>query len=140
MSLIAGDVAAVNASVEAGKTAADFAYIDSIVIPNIHPDVFPAIRGMNIIENPDALGIVESYSVASLIEGADASVKAADIQLIEIRLAMALGGKAFYTLTGSVADVTSAVEAGEKVIKEKGLLTNAVVIPGPRNEIYHEVL
>ena len=37
----------------------------------------------------ESLGIVESYSVASLIEGADAAVKAATVKLIEVRLAMA---------------------------------------------------
>jgi microcompartment protein CcmL/EutN len=50
--------------------------------------------------------------VASLIEGADAAVKAANVELIEIRLAMALGGKAFVTMTGNVAAVQSAVDAG----------------------------
>ncbi len=79
--------------------------IDSFVIPNLHESVFPAIAGATKIEALEALGIVESFSVASLIEGADAAVKAANVQLIEIRLAMALGGKAFVTLTGNVAAV-----------------------------------
>ena len=64
------------------------------------------------METLEALGIVESFSVASLIEGADAAVKTANVELIEIRLAMALGGKAFVTLTGDVAAVESAVDAG----------------------------
>src|ERR1035437_8968910 len=45
------------------------------------------------VEALEALGIVESFSVTSLIEGADAAVKTANVQLIEIRLAMALGGE-----------------------------------------------
>ena len=85
--------------------------IDSFVIPNLHESVFPAIAGTSKVEELEALGIVESFSVASLIEGADAAVKAANVQLIEIRLAMALGGKAFVTMTGDVAAVQSAVEA-----------------------------
>ena len=83
------------------------------------------------METLDALGIVESFSVASLIEGADAAVKAANVQLIEIRLAMALGGKAFVTLTGNVAAVQSAVDAGAQVVGQKGMLVNKVVIPHP---------
>ncbi len=140
ITLICGAVGAVKASIEAGRRAADFALVDSIIIPNVHESIFPAIRGMNIIENPDALGIVESFSVASLIEGADAAVKAAQVQMIEIRLAMALGGKAFFTVTGTVADVKAAVEAAKNYISAQGLLVNAVVIPGPRNEIYREIL
>jgi microcompartment protein CcmL/EutN len=88
----------------------------------------------------ESLGIIESFSVASLIEGADAAVKAANVQLIEIRLAMALGGKAFCTITGEVAAVRSAVDAGAKVIGDKGLLVNKVVIPQPRKELMSEMI
>ena len=48
---------------------------------------------------------MESFSVASLIEGRTRRSKAANVRLIEVRLAMALGGKAFVTLTGNVAAV-----------------------------------
>ncbi|MBP7654170.1 BMC domain-containing protein [Candidatus Dependentiae bacterium] len=140
ITLVCGEVGAVKASVETGIRTSDFAFVDSIIIPNIHESVFPAIRGLNTIENPDALGIVESFSISSLIEGADAAVKAAQVELIEIRLAMALGGKAFFTVTGTVADVKAGVESAKTVIGEKGLLVNAVVIPGPRPEIYRELL
>ena len=140
MVMVRGDVAAVQASVSAGKRAGNFSVIDSFVIPNLHGDVFPAIAGSNKIEAMDALGILESFSVASLIEGADAAVKAANVRLLEIRLAMALGGKAFVTLTGSVADVESAIEAGARVVGARGLLVNKVVIPHPRPELLREVI
>ncbi|HPO56889.1 MAG TPA: BMC domain-containing protein, partial [Ignavibacteriaceae bacterium] len=76
----------------------------------------------------------------SMIEAADAAVKAANVQLIEVRLAMALGGKAFCTLTGEVAAVRSAVDAGAYVIEQKGLLVNKVVIPQPRQELLSEMI
>ena len=88
----------------------------------------------------EALGILESFSVASLIEGADAAVKSSNVKIIEIRLAMALGGKAFCTLTGEVAAVTSAVDSGAKVIADKGLLVNKVVIAQPRQELLSEMI
>ncbi len=140
MVLVAGDVAAVTASVEAGTHVGRHSLIDSFVIPNVHESIAPAISGLNKIETMEALGIIESFSVASLIEGADAAVKTAAVQLIEIRLAMALGGKAFATLTGSVAAVTSAVEAGAAVVAAKGLLTNKVVIARPRPELLQEMI
>ena len=61
-------------------------------------------------------------------------------QMIEIRLAMALGGKAFCTLTGDVAAVTSAVDAGARIIGEKGLLVNKVVIPNACQELLDEMV
>src|SRR5436189_254709 len=114
--------------------------IDSFVIPNLHEAVFPAIAGSTKVETLEALGILESFSVASLIEGADAAVKAANVQLIEIRLAMALGGKAFVTLTGNVAAVQSAIDAGAQVVGQKGMLVNKVVIPSRRAELLTEMI
>jgi microcompartment protein CcmL/EutN len=138
--LVRGDTAGVQASVEAGRQAGNFSIIDTFVIPNVHESVFPAISGTAKIEQLGALGIIESFSVAALIEGADMAAKAAKVRLIEIRLAMALGGKAFVTLTGSVAAVRSAVDAGAEVVARRGLLVNKVVIPQPRPELLNEMI
>ena len=140
MVMIRGDVAAVQSAVAAGSQAGGFSVIDTFVIPNLHESVFPAISGAAKVERLEALGILESFSVASLIEGADAAVKAANVELIELRLAMALGGKAYVTLTGSVSAVTSAIEAGARVVAQKGLLVNKVVLPNPRPELLGDTI
>ncbi|MBK7930831.1 MAG: BMC domain-containing protein [Bryobacterales bacterium] len=140
MVMVRGDVAAVQASVSAGIGSGHFSVIDSFVIPNLHESVFPAISGASKVETLEALGIVESFSVASLIEGADAAVKTANVELIEIRLAMALGGKAFATMTGDVAAVQSAVDAAAAVVGQRGMLVNKVVIPHPRPELLNEMI
>jgi microcompartment protein CcmL/EutN len=140
MVMIGGEIAAVSAGVEAGIEAGRGCVIDTFTLANVHPAVFPAIGGAAPREPLQALGIIEAFSVASLVEAADAAVKAANIRLIEIRLAMALGGKAFVTLTGDVAAVQAAVDAGAAVVADKGLLVNRVVIPSPRNELLSEMI
>lgn len=140
MVLVRGDVAACTASVAAGEAVARETTADSIVIPNLHDDVFPAIAQSAVIDEVAALGVIEAFNVATLIEGADAAVKAAEVRLLEIRLAMALGGKAFCVLSGEVAAVRAAVEAGKMVIGEKGLLTNWAVIPAPNAALVKELL
>lgn len=140
MVLVRGDVAAVDSSVKAGIGSGHFSVIDSFVIPNVHESIFPAISGASKVEALEALGIVESFSVASLIEGADAAVKTANVELIEIRLAMALGGKAFATMTGDVAAVQAAVDAAAAVVGQRGMLVNKVVIPHPRPELLNEMI
>jgi microcompartment protein CcmL/EutN len=140
MVMVRGEVGAVEAAVSAGTGTNRFSIIDSFVIPNLHETVFPALSGGTKVETLEALGILESFSVASLIEGADAAVKAANVQLIEIRLAMALGGKAFMTLTGDVSSVQSAIEAGAQIVGQKGMLVNKVVIPHPRPELLNEMI
>ncbi len=138
--MVRGDVAAVQASVEAGSRMGDFSVIDTFVIPNLHESIFPAIAGTRKAVALEALGIIEAFSVASLIEGADAMAKAANVTLVELRLAMALGGKAFASCTGSVAAVRAAVDAGANKIAAKGLLVNKVVIPQPRQELLDEMI
>ena len=140
MVLVRGDTAAVETAVEAGSEAGDASVIDTFVIPNVHEAIFPAISGATKVETLEALGIIESFSVASLIEGADAMAKAAKVTLVELRLAMALGGKAFASCTGSVAAVSAAVDAGASIIANKGLLVNKVVIPQPRDELLNEMI
>jgi len=138
--LISGEVGSVNSAVEAGANKAAHALVDSFVIANIHPEVFPAIEGTVVVEELEALGVIESFSVSALIEAADAAVKAGSVKLIEIRLAMALGGKAFVTMTGSVAAAETAVAAGAAVAAKKGLLVEKVVIPQPRKELLREMI
>jgi len=138
MVLISGDVDAVNAAIETGIAVAAHTVVDHFIIPNIHPEVFPAINGVASLPKIEALGIIEGFSVASIIEAADAAVKAAKIELINVHLAMAIGGKGFVTLTGEVGAVQAAVEAGAAIIQKKGLLVEKVVIPSPREEIIIE--
>lgn len=140
MTLIGGDVAAVSSAVLHAVDTIGFGVIDYFIIPNVHPSIFPAISGQNNVQMLESLGIVESYSVASLIEAADAAVKSANVTLIEVRLAMAIGGKAFFTVTGEVAAVTSAVETGAAIVSQKGLLVNKVVIANPRPELLSEMI
>jgi microcompartment protein CcmL/EutN len=138
--LVGGEVAAVEASLAAGVKAGCGAVIDSCLIPNLDPAIFPALSGTVILQAYGALGLIESFSVAALIEGADAAVKAASVQLLEIRMAMALGGKAFLKLSGEVAAVEAAVEAGAALVARRGLLVNKVVIPAPARELYADSL
>jgi len=140
MVLVRGSVADVEAAVLAGQSMGDFSLVDTFVIPNVHESLFPALSGISRADALESLGILEAFSVASLIEGADAMAKAANVHLIEVRLAMALGGKAFATITGSVSAVRSALEAGAQAVSRKGLLVNKVLIPNPRPELLHEMI
>ena len=140
MVLIGGDVDAVNSSIEAGLEAAAHTTVDHFVIANLHPSVFPALSGVSHLPDLKSLGVIETFSVASVIEAADAAVKATPVQLITINLAMAIGGKGWVSMTGDVASVQEAVEVGAEVIARKGLLVEKVVIPAPRPDIVAEFI
>ena len=140
MVLVAGSASAVESAVASGRDAANGCLIDSFVIPQVHADVLAALGRSNITPPEGALGVLESFSVATLLRAADVVAKAANVQLLEIRLAMALGGKAFFTLSGDVASVQAAVAAGREVIAEAGMLVNAVVLPRPHPDVYRELV
>lgn len=139
--LVGGETAAVQAAVEAAEGAASGTLIQQLVIPNLHADVFSAL-GRTAPPPPaeGALGVLESFNVAALIEGADAAAKAADVKLIELRVAMALGGKAFVTMVGDVGAVQASMAAGRRVVSAAGVLVNAVVIPRPHPDVYRELV
>jgi microcompartment protein CcmL/EutN len=135
IAIVHGDVAAVQDSVSVGERTAEEYLVDSIVIANVSPQVFPAITGTTMPDRIRALGIMESFSMATMIIAADAVLKAADLEPLELRLGNGLGGKAYFTFTGDVAAVQTGVEAGMSVSEEKGLMVNAEVIPSPSDRL-----
>ena len=140
MVMVSGDVDSVERASEVGKEVAGEFLVDDFVIPNVHSSIFAAITATTVIKHVDSLGIIETFSVASSIMAADAGVKAADVQIIEIRCATGLGGKSFLYLTGDVDSVKAAVEAGIDVLEGSGLVLSHVVIPSPTDEICRSIL
>jgi microcompartment protein CcmL/EutN len=125
-----GDVASTRAAVNAGLAMAEGAIVDHFLIPNISPEVISALSCTNEHTPGGAVGVIETYSAASAVVAADTAVKSARVNLIEVRLAMGLGGKAICLLSGDIAAVQSAVAAGSEAVGDSGLLVRKVVIPG----------
>jgi microcompartment protein CcmL/EutN len=140
MVLVSGDVDSVERAREVGKEVAGEFLVDDFVIPNVHSSVFPALTATTRIHDIDSLGVIETFSVASSIMAADAAVKAADVDIIEIRCATGLGGKSFLYLTGDVASMNSAVQAGIEILQNTGLILSYVIIPSPSKAITRCIL
>ena len=130
---------AVSASVNAGRETHADALVDWFIIPNIHRDVIGALAGATGITERGALGIIETFSAASIVVASDAAVKAADVQLLDVRVALGLGGKGYALMTGDVAAVNAAVEAGSTAAAESGLLVSKVVIPSPAETVFEQI-
>jgi microcompartment protein CcmL/EutN len=140
MVLITGDVSSVEASLKRGIEIGGDVVVDTLFIPHVHPQVFPAILGAAEVESLRALGVVETFTVASSILAADAAAKAAGVTLLEIRLAKGLGGKGFFTMTGEVFEVQASMDAALKVAKSGGNLVRSVVIPRPHEKLGETIL
>ena len=138
--LFYGDVAAVNASLDAGAAVIDAHLVDSVVIPRIHPQVIQAISLSTAPDGVNAVGVMEFFSVTAAVYAADAAAKAADVTLLDVRLGVGIGGKSFAVLTGEVAAVEEAVRCGMAAGEEKGLAVTSTIIPSPRKEIFDTLL
>jgi len=132
--LVSGDEQSVRDSMEEGVEIAGGYLVDRLLIPNLHEQVIPALIAAGPVTDLDAVGVIETFSVATTIVASDAACKAAEIELIEIRLGTGLGGKAFVTLTGEQHMVEAAITAGIDAI-ESGYLLRSEVIPSPHKDL-----
>ncbi|WP_420641679.1 BMC domain-containing protein [Candidatus Leptofilum sp.] len=135
--LVAGDVASVEEAFAAGKEVGPGALADCLFLPNVHPTVVMALGGQRQAAQEDALGIVETTSVATAIRVADAGVKGAEVSLLQLRLADGLGGKGLVYFHGLVADVETAVAIGTDVAHNH--LVRHMVIPQLHAEMWDNV-
>ncbi|MCD6413099.1 MAG: BMC domain-containing protein [Elusimicrobia bacterium] len=138
--LVTGLLSDVQSSIDKGIDIAGKFLVDMLVIPNIHPEVVKAIRGVTEVKDIEALGSVETMTVATCIVAADAARKRADVRLIEVRLAMGLGGKSFFTATGEVGAVRTAVNAAVKSVEGLGIIINKIVIPKVHKDLYRALM
>lgn len=140
MAIVHGDIAAVEDSVNVGVRTAGEYCVDYITIANVDPQVFPAITGSSMPDKISSLGIMESFSVSTMIIAADAVLKSADLTAIDLRLGNALGGKAYFTFTGEIGAVETGIAAGKAVAEEKGFLVNAEYISSPSEKLIASIL
>jgi microcompartment protein CcmL/EutN len=127
--LIGGEVAHVEECLASGRETGGAAVLDVVFLPQVHPDVVEAIRGGRTPDAEDALGVIETETVAAAIQAADAGVKGAKARLVEVRLADGLGGKGLVLFSGVVSAVEAAVEQGRDSLERPDLLVRDVVIP-----------
>lgn len=135
--LVAGDVASVEEAVAAGRETGQAALRDTLFLPNVHPAVVAALSGQRQIAAEDALGIIETQTVASAIQAADAGVKGAEVSLLQLRLADGLGGKGLVFFHGLVADVETAVALSAAIARTQ--LVRQMVIPQLHAEMWQNV-
>jgi len=80
-----------------------------------------------------AIGILETKGFVPLLEGADAAVKAANVDLVEWR---PIGsGYVSFVIEGEVAAVRSAIEAARSAAAAAGEVVSETVIPRPVDEL-----
>lgn len=132
--LFGGDVAAVGESLEAAREAAGSLLVDELFLPYAHAGLLAAVDGAVVVEPGESVGIVEMSTVAATLQAADVALKATEVSVLRLHLAIGIGGKGYFTLAGGLADVEAALEA----VREAARLDRVVgieLIPRPHLEV-----
>ena len=140
IAIITGDLSAVKAAVDAAVTTYEDKCIDSFVLGNPHESLFPAMYGTTQVEGISALGILETYDAASIIEAADQAAKTAIVDVIELRIAKGMCGKSYMLLTGEVSAVEASIEKAKEFVAEKGMYLDSSVIAHPDKRMMDSLL
>lgn len=127
--LAGGLTADVEEALEAGREVAGTSLVDVVFLADVHPDVVASIAGERREDGGEALGVIETATVAATIDAADAGVKGARVTIRDLRLADELGGKGYVLFGGEVAEVEAAVAYGVARTKASGHEATHVVIP-----------
>ena len=138
--LFTGDLGAINACIGLARKEYSTNLIDSFILGNPHNDIFAAIYKTSEIKELGALGILETFSVASIIVAADEAAKTSLVDLIEIRIANGMCGKSYLMLTGDVAAVEAAISKAKSSAGKDGMLLDSVVIANPDKDLSKYIL
>jgi microcompartment protein CcmL/EutN len=132
--IFGGDIEATLESIETGRSVAGSDIIDELFLPGAHLALLPAIDRAIVAEAGEAIAIVETGTVAAAILAADAALKAVDVSVLKMRLALGVGGKGWFTLAGDLAAIEAAVDAVRASVRADRLVA-VEIIPRPHAEL-----
>jgi microcompartment protein CcmL/EutN len=132
--LLHGDVAAAEEASRSARAVASSRLIDSLWLPGVHARVVAALQGYR---RPAAaregLAVLEFATVCATLLAMDAAVKCAEVAVGRVHLASGYGGKGFFTLRGSQADLEAAADAASAIVGAR--LLDCEVLPAPHDEL-----
>jgi len=141
LALVGGSVASTEEAHTAGVRSAgeQEALIDEILLPDPHPLLAAAVTGERAVPQGEAVGVIEVSTSPGLLRGVDAALKAVSVNLVEIRLADDLGGRALAVFDGLLPDVQEALSLAGGHLGECALLCGSSLLPRV-DETLREVL
>ena len=127
--LLGGSVASVDLAYNEGITKGEDTIVDCVHLPDIHPQVYDAILGARKSGVDDAIATIELKTVAAIVRATDAAIKGAEVDIVEIRIADQIGGKAFSILTGKLEDILASVKHAKDSLKDQDNWIQDTIVP-----------
>jgi microcompartment protein CcmL/EutN len=130
--LFGGEVEPVEMSFVRAKGVVGPSLEDAVMLPHAEERIVPSMM-QGLIRWPavgDTLGVVQTGSPPTMLRAVDAALKGAEVQLVELRVADGLGGKAIATLWGELFDVEAAIaQATDAMARGNAARGSTTIIP-----------
>ncbi len=133
--LFDGDVASVEESYEAGMEAAQSHLVDHMMLATVHPQITDALSGNYRKPSGDAVLLAELTQVASILERLDATLKLIEANLVDLQLAMGIGGRGYFAVEAPLFDIEYARDELMNTV-EPDLLIAVDIIARPHEEMW----
>ena len=137
--LVSGNVGSVKNAVAVGVRVADTFLLKSYVITNLDERVIYALSKTNKVTEIKSLVSIETKSALASIKAADIAVKVSNVDIIDIRIKIGLGGKGILILTGELSAVKSAAQACLTEFKDTKEIIDVSVLSSPHKELINEL-
>jgi microcompartment protein CcmL/EutN len=122
-----GGVEVTAEGIEAARIAARSDIVDDLYLPGAHAALLPAIERALVPAAGDAVAIIETTTVAAAVAAADVALKAVDVTVQRMRLAVGVGGKGWFSLAGDLADIEAAADAVRAAAHPERLIAVEVI-------------
>lgn len=135
--MLEGGVAEVSEAITAGVRAAGDLLLDHLLLAAADPQVWPMLGApispldWTTDAAAEAVAIIETRTVCAAIVAADAACKVADVVVRDVRFAVDLAGKAYFTLTGTLDAIEAAADAARAASGDRLVGHEVIAQPSP---------
>ncbi|MEO7735862.1 MAG: BMC domain-containing protein [Kofleriaceae bacterium] len=135
--MLEGGVAEVEEAMLAGVRAAGTTLLDRVELAAADDQVWPMLGApvtpLDWDADPaaEAVAIIETRTVCAAIAAADAACKVAEVVVRDVRFAIDLAGKAYFTLTGSLDSIDAAADAARAAAGDRLVGAEVIAQPSP---------
>jgi len=140
--LFAGEVEPVERSFHRALEVANGAVADRVLLAHAEERIVPAIlqQAIRWPSPGDTAGVVQTGAAPTLLRAIDAALKGAMVDLVEMRIAEGLGGKAIATLWGETHDVEAALSlANQAIARGVDHDCSTTIIPNADDELVRAI-
>lgn len=128
--LISGKISAVKSSLNTGLSLGERekAVIEKLLIPNVSEEVLEMLKYKKVDKDKiKSLAILEYNNITSGVIAADTAIKAAEVNLVKLKLGMTTGGKAVVIFTGDNQGCKHGINACASEINDKYLISKSFI-------------